>query len=100
MCARPGYIFEIQGLVARFGKRTSTISPPANGFAMMSTLRRGNPIVLYVNNSHFVVATGMKIVATPFGPLGIVSINDPYSGAYEIDYPTLMQRWGAAIVIY
>lgn len=100
MCARPGYIQEIQALVASFGLRSSSIGPPTDGYTLLNLFKQGRPIILYVNNSHFVVANGIKVVATPGGPLGIVSILDPYFGPYEEALPNLYMRWGAAIYVY
>lgn len=101
ICERPGHITEIQNLIQRFGGRVSEISPPTNGFLLYEQLKRG-PIVLYTaqGNGHFVVATGMRVVSTLYGPLGMITVNDPYYGQYEIDYPSLMQAWVAAIVVY
>ncbi|WP_129242233.1 papain-like cysteine protease family protein [Achromobacter veterisilvae] len=101
LCARAGNITEIQALIARFGGHFSSISPPANGFILYDALRRG-PIVMHTRQGggHFVVATGMRIVSSPMGPLGVVSVNDPFYGRYEVDFPTLMQAWTAALVVY
>lgn len=100
MCTRPGYIGEIQALIASFGLRYSVMGPPADGWTLLALFKQGHPIVLYVNNSHFVVASGIKVVATPQGPLGIVRILDPYSGPYEEPLTSLYMRWGASIYVY
>ena len=101
LCARGGHIVEIQALIGRFGGRFSNIAPPANGFVLYDALRRG-PIVMHTRQGagHFVVATGMRVVPSPIGPLGMVSVNDPFFGQYEVDFPTLMQAWTAALVVY
>ncbi len=101
LCARGGYINEIQALIARFGGRTSGVSLPANGFVLYNALRRG-PIVMHTRQGagHFIVATGMRVDPTPGGPLGKVMINDPFSGQYEVDFPNLLQAWTAALVVY
>ncbi|MEN6442085.1 MAG: papain-like cysteine protease family protein [Syntrophobacter sp.] len=101
LCARPGQMFEIQALIARFGGRYSGVSMPANGFVLYDQLRRG-PIIMQTRqgSGHAIVATGMRIVPSNFGPLGIVSINDPLYGQYEVDFPTLIQAWLAALVVY
>jgi Papain-like cysteine protease AvrRpt2 len=101
LCSRPGHISEIQGLIATFGGRYSRVSPPADGFALYHALRRG-PLVLHTSQGagHFVVATGMRVSRTPYGPLGVVSINDPLYGRYEIDFPRLRQAWTAAVVVH
>lgn len=57
-------------------------------------------MILYVDGSHFVVADGMKVIATPLGPLGIFRILDPYYGVYEEPLPSLYRRWGAAVYVY
>jgi hypothetical protein len=99
-CTRPGYMQEIQALIANFGLRYSAMGPPTDGWSLLRIFKSGSPVVLYVNNSHFVVADGMKVVSTPNGPLGIVRILDPYVGIYEEDLPSLWRRWGASIYIY
>ncbi|WP_139026495.1 papain-like cysteine protease family protein [Achromobacter arsenitoxydans] len=101
LCSRPGHITEVQALISRFGGRFSTVSPPADGFALYDILKHG-PIVMHTRQGagHFVIATGMRVVPSPFGPLGRVSINDPFYGQYEVDFPSLMQAWTAALVVY
>lgn len=101
LCSRAGHISEIQALIGRFGGRSSSVAPPANGFVLYDALRRG-PIVMHTRQGagHFVVATGMRVVPSPVGPLGMVSISDPFFGQYEIDFPSLMQAWTAALVVY
>jgi hypothetical protein len=100
MCTRPGYITEIQALIASFGLRFSQLGPPTDGWSLLSLFKRGSPVVLYVNNSHFVVASGMRVVGTHGGPVGVVRILDPYSGPYEEPLPSLYQRWGAALYVF
>jgi hypothetical protein len=101
LCSRGGHITEIQALIARFGGRVSSVALPANGFVLYDALRRG-PIVMHTRqgSGHFVVATGMRIASTPAGPLGMVSINDPFIGQYEVSFPNLMKVWTAALVVY
>lgn len=101
VCSRAGHISEIQGLIQRFGGRVSGVSPPANGFVLYNALKRG-PIVMHTRQGagHFVVAVGMRVIPTQFGPLGVVAINDPFVGQYELDFPSLMQIWDAALVVY
>jgi hypothetical protein len=101
LCMRAGHISEVQALIQRFGGRTSAVSPPANGFALYQALARG-PIVMHTTqgSGHFIVATGMRIVATPYGPLGMVSISDPFNGQYEIDFPSLAMQWTSAVVVF
>ena len=101
LCARPGHIAEIQALIARFGGKYSSIVPPANGFVLYYALKRG-PIVLHTRqgSGHFVVATGMKVVPSRIGPLGVVKINDPLIGRYELTFPELMNIWDIALLTY
>lgn len=101
VCSRAGHLGEVQALIARFGGRASTVTLPADGFALYSALQKG-PILMQTRQGagHAVVATGMRIVPSPVGPIGMVSINDPLYGQYEIDFPSLIQAWSAAIVVY
>lgn len=100
-CSRGGHITEIQALLARFGGRYSGLAAPADGYALYNALKRG-PIVMHTRQGagHFVVATGMRIITTASGPLGMVSINDPFVGKYEVAFPDLMQTWDLALVVY
>lgn len=98
-CTRGGYITEIQALIASFGLQMTTLGPPTDGWTLLSIFKRGLPVVLYIDNSHFVVASGMRVIGTRTGPVGIVRILDPYRGPFEIDLPSLYQRWGAAVYV-
>lgn len=99
-CARPGHIQEIQRLIGGFGLRYSAMGPPTDGWTLFNIFRQGRPIVLHVNNSHFVVAAGMKILSTPQGPLGVVRVLDPFYGVYDEPLPRLYSRWGVALYVY
>jgi hypothetical protein len=101
LCMRGGGINEIQALIAYFGGHSSSVTAPSDGVVLYNLLRQG-PIVIHTRQGagHFIVATGMQIVPGPTGPLGIISINDPLFGQYEIDFYRLMQTWNAALVIY
>jgi hypothetical protein len=101
LCSRAGQMGEVQALIARYGGRFSSAVPPADGFALYGVLRRG-PILMQTRQGmgHAVVATGIRIVPSPIGPLGIVSINDPYYGQYEITFPELINAWSAALLVY
>lgn len=101
LCIRTGQITEIQELITRFGGKFTTITPPADGFALYNELRRG-PIIMQTRQGagHAIVATGMRVVPSPLGPMGRVSINDPFFGQYEVDFPDLLQAWIAALVVY
>ncbi|HYC54639.1 MAG TPA: papain-like cysteine protease family protein [Candidatus Binatia bacterium] len=99
-CTRPGHIVEVQGLLGHFGRRGSTLAPPANGFALYDALRRG-PIILHTTQGggHFIVATGMRLQPSPMGPLGIVLVHDPIYGRQSIEFPRLMNIWSAAVLV-
>jgi hypothetical protein len=101
LCSRAGFMPEIQMLVARFGGQFSSVAPPANGFVLYAALQRG-PIVMQTRQGagHAVVAVGMRLVRKSFGPLGMVSINDPLFGQYEVEFPNLLKMWTAALVVY
>jgi len=101
LCARPGYLAEIQALVSRFGGRMSELAAPTNAFVLYEAMRRG-PIIMHTRqgSGHVVVTTGIRIERSPIGPLAMVSINDPFFGRYEVDFPQLMQVWTAALVVY
>jgi hypothetical protein len=98
LCARPGHIAEIGELIRRFGGRPSSVAPPANGFILYDALRRG-PIVMHTREGHFIVATGMRVEPSPYGPLGVVLINDPFRGSFAVPFPELIMMWDAALVV-
>ena len=100
MCARGGYLQEIQNLIGHFGYTLTSLSSYGDGFQIFEILRRtGAPIVAYVDRSHFVVITGMKIVPSQLGPWGIVRINDPIRGRFDQDWPVFARRLGAILYV-
>lgn len=100
LCARSGHITEIQRLIESFGLRASQIGPPANGYVLLDLFQRGRPVVIHLVQGHFAVAAGIKVVATPGGPLGIVRVLDPYYGIQDVPLPTLVSQWDAAVYVY
>lgn len=100
LCARPGYITEIQNLIAKFGYSLSGISMFGDGFQIFRLLREtGAPLVAWVDGSHFVVITGMKIVPSQFGPWGIVRVYDPFRGRFDQDWLYFSHRLGAVLYV-
>lgn len=100
LCTRPGHITEIQALIGSFGLRYSQVAPRVDGWTLLNLFKQGHPVVLHVDNSHFVVATGMKVVQSAYGPLGIVRISDPFRGVHEQDLPSLYTRWDFAVYVF
>jgi hypothetical protein len=100
LCARAGHISEIQALIQSFGLRFSQVAPRVDGPTLLNIFKQGHPVIMHVDNSHFVVAVGMKVVATQWGPLGIVRIHDPIRGTHEQDLPSLYQRWGFGLYVF
>lgn len=100
LCAKGGYITEIQNLIATFGFSLTEISTFGDGFQIFDILEKtGAPIVAYVDGSHFVVITGMKVVPSQLGPWGIARIHDPIRGRFDQDWPTLASRLGAILYV-
>lgn len=100
LCARGGHIVEIQNLVEQFGYSLSEISTFGDGFQIFDLLRTTNaPIVAWVDGSHFVIITGMRIVPSQMGPWGIVRIHDPIRGRFDQDWPVFSQRLGAILYV-
>lgn len=99
-CMRPGHITEIQTLIASFGLRYSALGGAPDGWTLLALFKQGQPVVLYVNDSHFVVASGIRVVASPYGPIGYVRVLDPYFGIYEEAVPALFARTGGAIYVF
>jgi hypothetical protein len=100
LCNRPGYITEIQALIENFGFSLTELSTYGTAQDIFDALREtSSPIVAWVDRSHFVVITGMKVVPSAFGPLGIVRINDPIRGRFDQDWPTFARRLGAVLYV-
>jgi hypothetical protein len=97
---RAGHITEISNLIARFGFSLTRLAGGGDGFQILGILKEtGAPIVAYVDNSHYVVITGMKVVESPYGPWGIVRVNDPIRGRADYDWPAFAQRLGAILYV-
>jgi hypothetical protein len=99
-CHRPGHIAEIQGLIATFGLSTTELHMSGTVQDLFETLRNTRaPLVAWVDGSHFVVITGMKIVPSPFGPTAIVRMNDPIRGRFDQPWPQFAPRLGAVLSV-
>lgn len=100
LCARGGHIAEIQNLIAQFGYSMSEISTFGDGFEIFDLLQSTRaPIVAWVDGSHFVVITGMRIVPSRVGSWGIVRIHDPIRGRFDQDWPVFSRRLGAILYV-
>jgi hypothetical protein len=99
LCTVPGSIYQVQQLIQSFGLQASLVGPPTNGYVMLAWFKQGHPIVIHLAEGHFVVASGIKVVATPQGPLGIVRILDPFFGQQDVPLPVLYQQWDAAVYV-
>ena len=100
LCTVPGHIAQVQQLIQSFGLHASQMGPPVNGYALLSLFKNGHPIVIHLAMGHFVVASGIRVVATPAGPLGIVRILDPYYGAQDVPLPQLYTQWDAGVYVF
>jgi hypothetical protein len=99
-CNRPGHISEIQGLINTFGHSLTDLSTSGTAQDLFDALQDSEaPLVAWVDGSHFVVITGMKIVPTPFGPMAMVRINDPIRGRFDQAWPVFSQRLGAVLSV-
>jgi ABC-type bacteriocin/lantibiotic exporter with double-glycine peptidase domain len=98
-CTVPGSIFQVQQLIRSFGLKASLIGPPTNGYVLLALFKQNHPIVIHLVQGHFAVASGIKVVATPAGPLGIVHILDPFYGIQDVPLPTLYQQWDGAVYV-
>lgn len=100
LCERAGHIVEIQNLIGTFGLSLSEISTFGDGFQILEILRETRaPVVAWVDGSHFVVITGMKVVPSQIGPWGIVRIHDPIRGRFDQDWPAFARRLGAILYV-
>ncbi len=99
LCTVPGSIYQVQQLIQSFGLRASLIGAPTNGYVLLALFKQNHPIIIHLVQGHFAVASGIKVVATPSGPLGVVHILDPFYGIQDVPLPTLYQQWDAAIYV-
>ncbi len=100
LCNRPGHISEIQGLISTFGHSLTDLSTSGTAQDLFEALQdSGAPLVAWVDGSHFVVITGMKIVPTGYGPMAVVRINDPIRGRFDQPWPVFAQRLGAVLSV-
>ncbi|RBP53526.1 papain-like cysteine protease family protein [Arenicella xantha] len=103
-CSVTGSLQQIQGLIAHFGGRYSSINPPADPMTIYNTLLAGRPIIMAVKTTpyagHVVVIRGMKWINTRYGPRAILLINDPLAFfSAEVDFQSIGPYWQAAIVV-
>lgn len=100
-CRRTGSFQQIQGLIAQFGGRYSSIAPPADPYVLFDTLEAGRAIILQIRTSpysnHVVVLRGMSwINGTP-----VLHINDPLAYfTQRVAFQQLLPYWSAAVVVY
>lgn len=103
-CDAPGYIQQIQALVAYIGHRTSVIATSADPLTVRATLAGDNPIIAFIINSpyaqagHFVVIRGISFDANQNATL---LINDPLQffptqEPFAVFYP----YWAQSLIIY
>jgi hypothetical protein len=103
-CHVTGSLPQIQGLIAHFGGRYSSLAPPTDPMTLYQTLANGRPIIMAVQSSpyagHVVVLRGMYFVPTPMGVEPMLLINDPMSFFTQpIPYRQVLGYWQAAIVV-
>lgn len=103
-CMTTGSLQQIQGLIAYFGGRWSSISPPASPMTIYQTLASGRAIIMAVQSSpysgHVVVLRGMAWVPTPIGVQPVLYINDPMAYFTQpVPFQNIAGYWQAAIVV-
>jgi len=110
LCARPGSIQEIQGVIASFGGRFSSLAPPTNYQVLYNILQSGRPVIAQIATGgsigHVVVIRGMGF--QPFiNMLGmpdvapILMINDPMSIVpAQVPYAQFLAIWRASIIVH
>lgn len=104
-CMVTGSLQQIQGLIAHFGGRYSSIAPPADPMTIYRTLAAGKAIIMAVRstpfNGHVVVIRGMQWVPTLYGLQPVLLINDPMSYFTQpIPFQNIAAYWQAAIVVF
>ena len=103
-CTVTGELTQIQGLIAEFGGRYSSIVPPTDPMTVYRTLAAGKAIIMAVKSSpnagHVIVIRGMFWQPTPTGTEPFLIVNDPMSYFTQpIPFNALARYWEAAIVV-
>jgi hypothetical protein len=99
LCTVPGSIFQVQQLIQGFGLQTSQLGRPANGYVLLNLFQNNHPVVIHLVQGHFSVLSGIQVVATPQGPLGMVHVLDPFYGEQDVSLPVLYQSWDLAVYV-
>lgn len=103
-CVRTGSIPQVQGLIARFGGRYSSVAPPTDPMTLYGALRRGEVVILEVatgmGSSHVVLVRGMSFMPTPFGVEPVLHVNDPMAYFTQpVPFSRIVGLWMRAIVV-
>ncbi len=104
-CTVTGQLPQIQGLIAEFGGRHSSVQRPTDPMTLYQTLAAGKAIIMAVKASpfsgHVVVLRGMAWMPTPFGTVEpMLIINDPMAYYTQpMPFSQVAQIWEQAIVI-
>lgn len=103
-CTVTGSLAQIQGLIAHFGGRHSSLEPPTDPMTLYRTLADGKAVVLAVKatpfSGHVIVLRGMGWMPTPNGQQPVLFINDPM--AYftaPVPFAQIARYWESAIVV-
>lgn len=104
-CTVTGQLPQIQGLIAEYGGRHSSVQHPTDPMTLYQTLAAGKAIIMAVKSSpfsgHVVVLRGMAWMPTPFGTMEpMLIINDPMAYYTQpVPFSQIAQIWEQAIVI-
>lgn len=103
-CTVTGQLPQIQGLIAEFGGRHSSIEAPTDPMTVYNTLASGKAIILAVKASpfagHVVVLRGMAWMQTPYGVEPVLMINDPMAYFTQpVPFSQIARFWMSAIVV-
>lgn len=103
-CTVTGSLQQIQGLIAEFGGRHSSLEPPTDPMTLYHTLADGKAIILAVKSTpysgHVIVLRGMGWQQTPAGLKPVLFINDPMAYFTQpIPFANIAYYWDSAIVV-
>lgn len=103
-CSVTGQLPQIQGLIAEFGGRHSSIEAPTDPMTVYRTLQSGKAIIMAVKASpfagHVVVLRGMAWMPTPWGVQPVLFINDPMAYYTQpLPFADVARIWESAIVV-
>ncbi|MBV9994447.1 MAG: hypothetical protein JO127_04460 [Caulobacteraceae bacterium] len=98
-CDVPGTVAQVQSIIKDLGLSYSMVDRPPSQAELLSLINSGQPLLIHFRMGHFAVISGMRVVDTPTGRLGIVHLLDPHFGEGDVELPSLYPQWDVAMSV-